>query len=48
MVLEPWLVEAALARLGGRRLTLAEQRTVVDATRTPAKVRWPDWWQVKS
>ena len=48
MVLEPWIVEAALARLGERRLTLAEQRVVVDATRTPAKVRWPDWWQVKS
>ena len=47
MVLEPWLVEAALARLGERRLTLEEQRSVVDATRTPAKVRWPDWWEVK-
>ena len=46
MVLEPWLVEAALARLGDRRLTLAEQRAVVRATRTPGKVRWPDWWEV--
>ena len=26
--LEPWLIEAALARLGNRRLTLAEQKTV--------------------
>ena len=46
MMLEPWIVEAALARLGARRLTVAEQRTVFAATRTPAKVRWPDWWQV--
>ena len=28
MVLEPWLVEAALARLGDRRLTLEEQQVV--------------------
>ena len=46
MVLEPWLVEAALARLGDRRLTLDEQQVVADATRTPSKVRWPDWWEV--
>lgn len=44
MVIEPWLVEAALARLGDRRLTAQEQRTVVAATRTPHKVRWPAWW----
>jgi hypothetical protein len=43
MVLEPWLVEAALARLN-RRLSPAEQRTIVKATRTPRKVRWPEWW----
>jgi hypothetical protein len=43
MALEPWLVEAALARLG-RTLSPAEQRTVVKATRTPDKVRWPQWW----
>ena len=46
-VLERWLVEAALVRLGDRRLTLEEQRVVVQATRTPSRVRWPDWWQVK-
>lgn len=44
VVLEPWLVEAALARLGDRRLTRAEQLTVIKATRTPHKVRWPHWW----
>ena len=43
MALEPWLVEAALARLG-RTLSPAEQRTVVEATRTSRKVRWPEWW----
>ena len=45
MALEPWIVEAALARLGNRRLTIEEQMTVVRATRTPGKVRWPDWWE---
>jgi len=43
MVLEPWLVEAALARLD-RTLNPADQRTIVKATRTPHRVRWPDWW----
>ena len=43
MALEPWLVEAALARLG-RTLSPADQRTIVNATRTPHKVRWPEWW----
>jgi hypothetical protein len=43
MALEPWLVEAALGRLD-RRLNPADQRIIVKATRTPLKVRWPDWW----
>jgi hypothetical protein len=43
MALEPWLVEAALARLG-RTLSPADQRIIVNATRTPHRVRWPDWW----
>jgi Family of unknown function (DUF5681) len=43
MVLEPWLVEAALARLD-RRLSPADQKIVVKATRTPRRVRWPEWW----
>ncbi len=46
MVLEPWIVEAALERLGERCLTRAEQEVVVKATRTPHKVTWPDWWEV--
>lgn len=41
--LEPWLVEAALARLS-RPLTADEQRVVLKATRTPKNVRWPPWW----
>jgi hypothetical protein len=43
IVLEPWLVEAALARLKGA-LSPADQRTIVKATRTPHKVRWPKLW----
>ena len=45
MVIEPWLVERALGRLGDRRLTREEQRKVVSATRTPRKVKWPEWWE---
>jgi hypothetical protein len=41
--LEPWLVEAALARLP-QPLSPDEQRVVLKATRTPQKVRWPQWW----
>ena len=43
-MLEPWVVEAAIARLGDRQLTAEEQVTVLKATRTPKKVKWPDWW----
>jgi hypothetical protein len=43
IALEPWLVEAALARLP-QPLSPADQRTIVKATRTPSKVRWPEWW----
>ena len=41
-----WIVEAALARLGDQRLSEEEQREIWGATRTPHKVRWPDWWIV--
>ena len=44
MAIEPWMVEAALKRLGSARLSAEQQRTVVAATRTPSKVKWPDWW----
>lgn len=42
--LNPWIVEKALERLEWIGLTEDEQRIVWDATRTPHKVRWPDWW----
>jgi hypothetical protein len=47
MMLEPWLVERALSRLGDKRLSVEEQEKVVQAVRTPHKVRWPDWWKVR-
>lgn len=43
ITLEPWFVEAALTRLD-RTLSPADQRTIVKATRTPHKVKWPEWW----
>jgi hypothetical protein len=43
--LEPWFVQRALDRLGDRRLNTMERATVVAATQTPRKVRWPDWWE---
>lgn len=46
--LKPWLVELALTRLGSRRLSIEEQRTVVEATYKPEQVHWPDWWEVRS
>lgn len=42
-LIEPWLVAAALARLD-RTFSPAEQCVVVKATRTPHKVKWPEWW----
>ncbi len=42
--LSPWIVEAALEKLGDRRLTKEYQREVWSASRTPSKVRWPEWW----
>jgi len=44
LLLEPWLVEAAVARLEDHKLSKDEQLAVVAATRTPHKVNWPDWW----
>lgn len=42
--INPWIVEAALDRLGDRQLTIEEQRDVYANTRTPHKVSWPEWW----
>ena len=44
LTLKPWIVEAALARLGARQLSVDEQRAVMESSHTPKKVRWPDWW----
>jgi len=46
VLLEPWIVEAALARRGDEPMSVEEQRTVMAATRTPWKVKWPEWWMV--
>ena len=46
LVIEPWVVEAALARLGDQRLSFEQQRLIVDATRKPSTVKWPIWWTV--
>lgn len=46
ILIEPWLVQASLDRLGDRRLTKEEQAFIVKSTRTPKKVKWPTWWEV--
>ena len=43
VMLEPWIVEAGLARIEAT-ISAADQRTILNATRTPHKVRWPEWW----
>lgn len=47
LMLKPWIVEAALARMPSHQLTEDEQRIVAASTQTPHKVPWPDWWQVR-
>lgn len=47
LAIEPWLVEAALARLE-EPLSVADQHTVLNATRRARKVRWPKWWSVSA
>ncbi len=42
--INPWIVEKALARLDWIGLSEEEQRIVWEATRTPRKVKWPEWW----
>jgi hypothetical protein len=44
--LNPWIVDAALARLGSRHLNDEEQLEVLRVTRTPETVKWPNWWTV--
>jgi hypothetical protein len=44
VLLEPWIVEAALLRLPPGALVEEEQAVVVRSTSTPDKVAWPAWW----
>lgn len=43
--INPWMVEAALKRLGDKHLSRDEQREVWGAARKPRKVNWPVWWK---
>ena len=45
LLLKPWIVEAALARMKPGQLSPDEQAIVLASTRTPEKVRWPEWWR---
>ena len=42
--LKPWIVEAALERLGQKQLSVEEQREVWNACHKPEQINWPDWW----
>ena len=42
--LKAWIIEAALARMGTRSLTEAQQREVWNAAHKPETVKWPVWW----
>ena len=44
VLLEPWIVEAALSRLPPDALDEEEQAVVMRSTSTPHKVAWPAWW----
>jgi hypothetical protein len=46
MMLEPWIIEAALARFGEKQLTPEEQEIVLKATPNTDQGPWPDWWVV--
>lgn len=47
LMLKPWIVEAAVQRMKAGQLSLDEQKTVMASTRSPQKVRWPEWWTVR-
>ena len=44
--LKPWIIQVALARLGVRQLSPEEQKIVLEATHSPQRVQWPEWWSV--
>jgi len=43
-MLKPWILEAALGRMGERQLTSEQQRLVIASVQNPEKVNWPAWW----
>jgi hypothetical protein len=45
--LKPWIVQAAVDRMAPNELSPDEQATVLASTRTPGKVAWPEWWQMR-
>jgi hypothetical protein len=45
VLLESWVIEEGLARLGDRRLSRDEQTQVLGGARFPKKMKWPDWWE---
>jgi hypothetical protein len=42
--LQPSVVQEALERLKDKRFTHEERKVIVEATRTPHKVKWPEYW----
>ena len=45
--LKPWIVQAAVDRLGKRQLSEEEQMIIVQATKSPETIKWPCWWSVQ-
>ena len=45
IMLEPWIVQAALARLRAAALARGAG-DCGSSVRTPHKVRWPNWWVI--
>ena len=46
--LKPWIVQTAVDRMASSdQLSPDEQKIVVASTRTPEKVVWPEWWQMR-
>ena len=46
--LKAWIVEAALARFGAKRLTTDQQIEVWNACHKPDQITWSDWWTERS
>lgn len=48
LMLKPWIVEAALARMKPGALSTDQQKVVLASTQTPEGMRWPEWWSERS